>query len=53
VTEERLFPGWKMNHGDFGRNGDRPSKCGLGGEGGRCVASDCLTDAGGGYAEVD
>jgi hypothetical protein len=53
VTEERLFPGRKMCHGDFGRDGAGPSKCSHGGEGGRCVACDGLMDAGGGDTKGD
>jgi hypothetical protein len=53
VAEEQLFPGRKMNQGDFGREGAGPSKCGNSGEGGRCVVSDHLTYAGGGDAKGD
>jgi hypothetical protein len=42
-----------MCYGSFGRDGAGPSKCGHGGEGGRNVVSDGLTDAGGGDAEGD
>jgi hypothetical protein len=45
VTE--LLPGRKMCYENFGRDGAGRSKCGHGGEGGRCVAGGGLTDASG------
>jgi hypothetical protein len=41
------------SYGDFGRDGAEPSKCGQGDEGGRFVASDGMTDTGGGDVKGD
>jgi hypothetical protein len=46
VTEERLFPGREICYEDCGGVGAKPSKCGQGGEGGRCAMGDGLADAG-------
>ena len=54
VTEEWLFPGWKICYRDFGsEEGAGPSKCGHGGEGSECILGDRVTDAGGGDAKGD